>query len=125
MSQDIIADALNQIMNAKRAGKQELVVARYSKLLLNLLEVAKKQGYIEDFKTQGTKLEIKFSETLNECRAIKPRYNIQTNEIDNKVRRFLPAKNFGILIISTSKGLITNIQAYEQGMGGQLLAYFY
>ncbi len=42
MSQDIVADGLNQVMNAKRIGKQELVIKRYSKVLLGLFEKYKK-----------------------------------------------------------------------------------
>ena len=49
MSQDVIADALNNIMNAKRAGKKELVVTKFSKLLLEVLNLAKKENYIEDY----------------------------------------------------------------------------
>ena len=38
MSQDLISDTLNQILNAKRIGKEQVVVKRASKLLLNVLE---------------------------------------------------------------------------------------
>jgi len=125
MSQDIIADALNEIMNAKKAGKDEIVVAKHSKLLLSLLELGKKNNYIENFKVEDGKLVIKISEKLNECKAIKPRYNVQIKQIDSKIRRFLPSRGFGILVLSTSKGLLTHAEADEQGIGGQLLAYFY
>jgi len=124
MSQDIIADSLNQIMNAKRAGKQEVVVTRHSKVLIKLLELVKKEGYIDEFKIDGNNLTIKFSK-LNYCKAIKPRFNVSLNGIDKKIRRFLPSKDFGILIISTNKGLMTHREAYEQNTGGVLLAYFY
>ena len=125
MSQDVISDVLNQIMNAKRAGKTEVVSEKHSKLLLKLLELAKAEGYIKEFKTEDRKLIIQIGERLNKCKSIKPRYNVRIEEIDEKVRRFLPSRGFGILIISSSKGLITHVKAYEQGIGGQLLAYFY
>ena len=73
MSQDILADSLNQIMNAKKAGKKEVVV-RKSKLLIWVLEIMKKEGYI-DYKKEKNCLKITIKE-LNECRAIKPRYNV-------------------------------------------------
>ena len=47
MSQDIVADGLNQIMNAKRIGKTSLTIRRYSKVLLNLFEIMKSKGHIE------------------------------------------------------------------------------
>jgi len=124
MSQDIIADTLNQIMNAKRAGKDEIIVKKHSKLLLELLKLAKKEKYIEDIKVEDRELKIKFG-NLNECKAIKPRFNVNVEEIEDKIKRFLPAKNFGVLVLTTDKGLITHIEAYEKNIGGQLLAYFY
>ena len=47
MSQDIVADALNQIMNAKRVEKKEITVRRISKLLINLLNLMKEKNYID------------------------------------------------------------------------------
>ena len=123
MSQDVISDALNQIMNAKRSRKNEVKIRKHSKLLISVLEIAKSRGYIEDYKVNGRELDIKFK--VNECRAIKPRYNITVDDIEKYVRRYLPARNFGILIISTNKGLVTQEEAYEQNLGGSLIAYFY
>jgi len=123
MSQDIIADTLNEIMNAKRARKSEIIVKRHSNLLLNVLEVAKKHGYIAEFKKKGRELEIKFN--LNECKAIKPRFDISCKEIEKYIRRYLPARDFGILIITTSKGLLTHEECLKKNIGGSLIAYFY
>ena len=53
MSQDIVADALNQIMNAKRAGKKDLELKRFSKLLLSVLAIAKLNKYIKNYKADG------------------------------------------------------------------------
>jgi len=125
MSQDIVADVLNQIMNIKRAKKDELVVTKYSKLLINVLDIAKKQGYINyDLDEKDKKLKIKILK-LNACKAIKPRFTVSVEEIEKYVRRFLPARGFGIVIISTSSGLMTQEEAYEKNVGGSLIAYFY
>ncbi len=123
MSQDIISDKLNQIMNAKRTKKNYVVVKRNSKLLLGLLEIAKAHGYIESYKAKGNELEIKFN--LNNCRAIKPRFTVQVKDIDKYARRYLPARNFGIIVVSTSSGLMTHDTASEKNIGGSLMAYFY
>jgi len=123
MSQDIVADILNQIMNTKRVGKDYLEVERHSKFLLGVLEVAKKEGYI-DYNLVEKKLKIKIIK-LNECRAIKPRFNVSVSDIEKYMKRFLPARGFGIIIISSSSGLITQREAYEKNIGGNLIAYFY
>ena len=123
MSQDIVADTLNQIMNAKKARKKFVNLKRHSKFLLNILEVMKKLGYL-DYKTEGTDLEVEIK-NLNECKAVKPRYNVKTEEIEKYIRRFLPARDFGFLIVSTSKGLMTHSEAIEKNIGGGIIAYIY
>lgn len=122
MSQDIVADGLNQIMNAKRAGKEEILV-RTGKFLIDILEIMKKRKYI-DFKEDKNKIKVKIKE-LNECKAIKPRYNVKYKDLDKYIRRFLPARNLGIIIISTSKGLITQEDAEKNKIGGSLIAYVF
>lgn len=123
MSQDIISDTLNQMMNAKKARKNSVNVKRNSKLLIEILEIAKKHGYVESYKAKGNELEIKFN--LNECKAIKPRFTVGVKDLDKYVRRYLPARNFGIIIVSTSNGLMTHDTASEKNVGGSLMAYFY
>jgi len=123
MSQDLVSDALNMVMNAKRAGKTELEIPRHSKFLLKVLDIAKKNGYIA-YSSDKDKLKIEIKK-LNNCRAIKPRFYVTVDKIDKYMRRYLPARGFGLLIISTNKGLITEKEAYEKNTGGSLVAYFY
>ena len=123
MSQDILADTFNQIMNLKKAGKKELEVARYSKLLIKVLEIGKENGYLE-YSLSNKKLKIKILK-LNECKVIKPRFNVAVEDITKYVRRYLPSRNFGIMIISTSSGLMTHEEAYEKNLGGSLIAFYY
>lgn len=123
MSQDIVSDILNGIMNAKRAGKSEILANRSSKLLIQVLKMMQQYGYL-DYDLIDGKLKITLKE-LNECRAIKPRYAVNIKNMEKYVRRFLPARNFGFVIISTSKGLMTHQEAKENKIGGSIIAYFY
>ena len=125
MSQDIVSDGLNQIMNAKRVEKRELTIKKYSKVLIGLFEMMKAEGHIdyevnEEAKTVAVKI-IK----LNECRAVKPRYYAGVADIDKYLRRFLPSRNFGTLVISTNKGLLGQKEAIKNNVGGSVVAYFY
>ncbi|MBU0467258.1 MAG: 30S ribosomal protein S8 [Nanoarchaeota archaeon] len=124
MSQDTVADALNQMMNIRRAGKEVVEVKKHSKLLLSILAIAKLKGYVENYKADGTKLNINLGK-LNGCNAIKPRFIIKVGDIDKYIKRYLPSKNLGILIISTSQGLMTHLTASDKNLGGSLIAYFY
>ncbi len=121
---DTIAKALNEIMNAKKAGRETCIVGPVSKLLVNLFEIMKKEGYI-DYKLEKGKFEkiVVTIKNLNECKAIKPRFYVTKDSIDKYVRRYLPARNLGMILISTNKGILTDAQANEKKIGGCLVAY--
>jgi len=110
-------------MNVKRAKKESLVTTRFSKLLVNVLDIMKQYNYV-DYEISEGKLKIILKE-VSECKAIKPRYAVGKTKIDDYVRRFLPARNFGYVLISTSKGIMTHQEAQENKIGGSLIAYFY
>jgi len=125
MSHDVVSDALSKLMNAKKSKKKEILISNYSKFLLEVLELAKKNGYIESYGlNKDKKLKIVIGK-LNECNAIKPRFEVQAKEIEKYVRRYLPARNFGIIIISTSQGIMTHYDALDKNKGGSLVAFFY
>ncbi len=124
---DPIADALSKINNAVKALNRDVVVKK-SKFLLAVLEVMKKNGYvgsIEVLEENPKEVKINLLGTINKCLAIKPRYPVKIEELERQEKRFLPAKDFGILIISTNKGLLTQKEAKEQNIGGTLVAYCY
>lgn len=124
MSQDIVADALNQMMNAVRARKDTITLKHHSKLLLSVLAIAKLKGYVKNYKLENDSLVVELDK-LNGCNAIKPRYAIHSDEIGKYVERYLPARHLGVLIISTSQGLMTHHTAQEKNIGGSLIAYIY
>ncbi len=125
MAQDVVSDGLNMIMNAKRIGKKEVKIRIYSKVLIKLFEIMKEKGHI-DFEVDKKEKMIKVKIIkINLCRAIKPRYHVTVGEIDKYLRRFLPSRNFGSMILSTNLGLINYTEAYENKIGGSLVAYFY
>ncbi|MEK6860001.1 MAG: 30S ribosomal protein S8 [Nanoarchaeota archaeon] len=123
MSQDIVSDALNEIMNAKTARKKSVVLRKNSKLLRKVLEIIKKAGYI-DYDVSGNEITVEINK-LNQIKSIKPRFTSPVDKIEHYVRRYLPAKDFGFVIISTNKGLMDHYEAKEQNIGGCLIAYVY
>ena len=125
MSQDIVADGLNQIMNAKRVEKREFTISRYSKVLLNLFKMMKEGGHIDyEVNEEDKTVRVKIIK-LNECRAVKPRYYVSVAGIDKYLRRFLPSRKFGNLVISTNLGLLGHKDAIKNNVGGSVIAYFY
>ena len=126
MSQDIVADALNMIKNAKRARKDSIKISRISNLLIEILKIMKQKGAIKKYKINSKEKSIEITiGDLSECKAIKPRFSVNRTQIERYRRRYLPARNMGTLIISTNNGLMTYEEALEEKTGGCLIAYFY
>lgn len=126
MSQDTVADALNMIKNAKKARKESIEVKRISNLLIEILKIMKQKNAIKKYKInpKDKSVEITLGE-ISECKAIKPRFTVQKDEIRKYERRYLPGRGIGTMIISTNKGLMTHEEVLEEGTGGCLIAYFY
>jgi len=129
MMHDLINDAITNIRNHERIGKGECVVRPTSKLLIDILRVFQKDGYIGEFELsedkRGGSIRIKLNKKINDCGVIKPRFNIKNDEFPKWEKRFLPARDFGILVITTPQGVMNHKEAREKGVGGRLLAYVY
>lgn len=128
MSKDIIADAFNTIKTHEHVGKQECRV-KASKLLGEILVILERKGYISSHKffddgKQGYFV-VQLSGMINDCGVIKPRFPVKKGEWARFEERFLPSFGMGLLIVSSSKGLMTNVEAHQEQIGGRLLAYIY
>ncbi len=128
MLQDPLADALTIIKNADRIGKRDCIV-KSSKLLQDILNVMQKNNYIGSFERiddgKGGKFKIELKGTVIETKAIKPRFAVARNEFEKWEKRYLPSRHMGLLILSTSKGVMSHANAKELSIGGRLLSYVY
>src|SRR3989344_3934288 len=115
MSHDVVADALNMMKNSKKAGKEIILINRISNLLIEILKIMKQKEAVKRFKIdpKNKSVEITFGNFL-ECRAIKPRFTVDKEKIDRYVKRYLPSRSMGTVIISTNKGLATHEEAIEE-----------
>ena len=126
MSQDIVADALNMIWNAKKANKRSAKLKIISNLLIEVLKIMKQKGAIRRYKINAKDKSIEvILGNIYECKAVKPRFTCDISQIEKYRRRYLPGRDLGTLIISTNKGLLTHEEAEEEKIGGCLIAYFY
>lgn len=126
---DTLSNALALINNYELIKKADILIKPTSKLIKNALEIMKEKGYIGDFEEiidgRGNHLNVKLLGKINKCGAIKPKYSVKKENYEKYERRYLPAKDFGILIVSTQQGLMTHLSAKEKSLGGRLLAYVY
>ena len=126
---DPVADALISIKNSDNVAKGECIIKPASKLIGEILKVMQKHGYIGlyEFIDDGREgmYKIKLKGSVNECKAIKPRYAVKKNDFEKYEKRYLPAKSFGTIIVSTPKGVMSHSEAKGEGLGGRLLAFVY
>ena len=129
MRHDPLNDAISILKNAEKRVKSECVIEPKTKILLGLLSILQEKGYIGEYETEdnrrGGKVNVRLIKQINDCGIIKPRFPVKHREFDQWEQRFLPAHGFGVLIVSTPKGVMSHEKAKEMGLGGRLIAYTY
>jgi len=126
---DPLADALTNIKNCEMLGKKECEVKPASKLIGDVLKIMQKQGYIGNFEFiddgKSGIYRIQLLGKINNCNVIKPRYSVQYKEFIFWEKKYLPAAGFGVIIVSTPRGVIDHNEAKQSHIGGKLLAFVY
>jgi small subunit ribosomal protein S8 len=129
---DTISDMLTRIRNATMV-KHQIVQIPVTKMSLAIATILKQEGFITDFENyqEGNQdyllLSLKYMGKSRKSviskikRVSKPGLRVYTNS--KELPRVLD--NLGIAIISTSKGVMTNLKAKELGIGGEVLCYIW
>jgi small subunit ribosomal protein S8 len=86
-------------------------------------------GYIGEFEFiddgRSGKFKVQLLGRINKCGAIKPRFAIRVDQIEEWEKKFLPSRDVGLLVVSTSNGVLAHKEAQERRIGGRLLAFVY
>jgi small subunit ribosomal protein S8 len=129
MGQDLLNDALVSLRHADLDGKPHVELAPTSKLIAEVLRIFREHHYIDEFTFvptgRGGKYDVRLSRRINSCGVIKPRVSVAYSSLERYESRFLPAQDFGLLVLSTNRGVVSHTQARELKIGGRLLAYVY
>ena len=126
---DPVADMLTRIRNANTAGHADVEIPA-SKIKKNIAEILLKEGYIKGYEIVENppqdiiKIQMKYGPDKTRVitgikRISKPGLKVYAKK--DEVPRVLGG--LGIAIISTSSGLITDKQARELGVGGEVICY--
>ncbi|MFC3867047.1 30S ribosomal protein S8 [Helicobacter equorum] len=127
MVNDIIADSLTRIRNASMR-RLEVANLYYAKIVVSILEVFKTKGFIKDYKVidkdgkQFISVQLEYDEqgksAINEIKRIsKPGRRVYKGH--SELKRF--KNGYGTIVVSTSKGVIANDEAYKANVGGEAL----
>lgn len=129
MRHDPLNDIINEIKNSARIGMKEIEITPAARIIGRVLKVMQDYNYIRSFEViddnRGGKFKVIIGDSINNCGVIKPRLAVKRSDLERYEARFLPAQDFGILIMTTTKGIMSHIEARKQGVGGKLLAYVY
>jgi len=123
---DPIANLINGIKNASLQGASTVSLP-YSKVKHSILEVLKKEGYIEDFEKKGKDIKkrlnvnLKYTEGDPVIKEVK-RVSKQSQRIYKSVKDIHPVKNgYGMMVLSTPEGVMSDNEARKRRVGGEAL----
>ncbi|MUV89039.1 30S ribosomal protein S8 [Halapricum sp. CBA1109] len=126
---DPLSNAMSAVDNAEGVGKLTQTVSPASNEVGSVLEVFYDRGYIDGFEFvddgKAGQFEVELKGAINECGSVKPRYTAGADEFEKWEKRFLPARDYGTLVVTTSHGIMSHYEAREAGVGGQVIAYVY
>jgi small subunit ribosomal protein S8 len=126
---DTLSSGLTTIMNNEMRNKRDCVISPASKLLGRVLRVLQLNGYIGEFEFiedgRTGKFKVQLLGRVNKCGAIKPRYSVGADGFENWEKTYLPAREMGLLVVSTPSGVISHKEARQKNVGGRLLAFVY
>lgn len=123
---DPISNLINGLKNASERGLETVSVS-HSKMKAAVLEVLKKEGFINDFEKKGKDIKKKLEISLkyeNGQPAIKGTKRVSkfSRRIYKGVKELYPVKNgYGVTILSTPKGIISDKEAKKDNVGGEVL----
>ncbi|MCX6694381.1 MAG: 30S ribosomal protein S8 [Methanomicrobiales archaeon] len=124
-----IADGMSALKNAADKGKADVILEPAGTLLGAMLRIMQEQGYIAGFEFiddgRGGQFKVHLNGRINKCGAISPRYSVNHGDLEYWEMQYLPSKGFGILILTTSSGVMPHDQARSEGIGGELLGYVF
>merc|ERR1711972_442350 len=125
---NILNDCLRTIHNAEKMGKRQVLVRTASKVVIKFLRVMQRHGYIGDFELiddhRAGKIFVELNGRLNKVGCISPRYGIKVTEMKSWIGRLLPSRHFGVIVITTSYGIMDIEEASIRKIGGNILGYF-
>jgi small subunit ribosomal protein S8 len=126
---DTLTNGLITIINNEMRNKRECVISPASKLLGRVLRIMQLNGFIGEFEFiddgRAGKFKVQLLGRINKCGAVKPRFAVKVDGFENWEKKFLPSRDVGIMVVSTSQGVIAHREAEEKNLGGRLLAFVY
>lgn len=128
MSSRLLAQACTSINNANALNRRSVLIRNVNNMVLRFLTLMQKHNYVDNITVirdkRVNKVLVQLNGRLNRCAAISPNYDLKMDKIEKVRESVLPARQFGVLVLSCGQGM------WEHGRcvgktGGKVLGYFF
>ncbi|HYA21918.1 MAG TPA: 30S ribosomal protein S8 [Thermoproteota archaeon] len=124
-----VSNAMIALQNSESRNLKSCTIWPASNLVGKIMQVLQRYGYIGEFEFiddgKAGMFKVQLLGRINKSKAVRPRWNVKADDYTEWEKKLLPAYNVGVIIVTTSEGVMSHIEAREKRLGGKLLAFVY